>query len=886
MPHEDDDSLASTVGSVTRDRGSAGAGGGGDDDSDDSSESSAGGGGFGRSPSNPVGSTPSGGGGGGSTGGDDDDDDDSSGRTPSGGPSPGAGGDPADDNPATGTDEPSGRTPGGGPSAGAGGDPSDDDPSFGGDPTDDPPAPGEPGGNEGIGDDGTDTGPTQAEQRQNQIDDAVTDFVSNNPFAQAAEDVVADIQDGAVQTQLSESARELQAQAQDIISNNPAADAIEDLNIDDGVSVRDQVQRSFERSQAIQERIAESRFADEASDVAASFQGSDVVTELTGEAAQAQQAVEETVTESRFADEASEVVADVQDGDVVTELTGEADDERALSETFADVDQDAQESNPLQEEIDFTPGVEGDPVERIARGTTEAFAEESAEAIDETSQQQIEALSELGLADRTDPQTFEQRFADDFFEDTTTAAAQTPQNLVEAPEQLLGLGRDVTLTTGVGADSREDIEAAQARNRQRGNRLVRAATGTVENVRQDPAELGGVLGQAGLAVATGTGTGRTLSRATGDRVGGSDVSGRILLEAGRQTDQAVRETLDRVGLRQSLREPGRGGGTFRDDSGSGSGDGDDEPVTISGEDIQPRQLGGPEVTQDLDSDRSDIDAANPVQRRREQAQRDDAGRETVTGRLGDERPTTGDPRAERSNIDFSNLGPFDSDLDTDTRTDADADADARSPEVSPDGDGDSLTPDVDSGGVFGVFDDAAAVGAGAAGASLVAEAEQRQEQAEAVLPGVDTRAATQPTFDVGDVDLGPDLDFETDTDTEGGVDITDRTDTDIDSRLDIDSRQDLDARQDIDVRQDTRQDLRQDTRQDTRQDVRQDVRQDIRQDLRQDLRVDEPDFPDDDDDDEPLFDGFEDETTGVRDVEATLEGVFDLPTGEEGGVFR
>jgi len=56
------------------------------------------------------------------------------------------------------------------------------------------------------------------------------------------------------------------------------------------------------------------------------------------------------------------------------------------------------------------------------------------------------------------------------------------------------------------------------------------------------------------------------------------------------------------------------------------------------------------------------------------------------------------------------------------------------------------------------------------------------------------------------------------------------------------------------------------------------------------LRDPDLDRPLDDDDDEPLFEGFEDETTGVRDVEATLEDVsiFDAetPTGEQGGIFR
>jgi len=45
---------------------------------------------------------------------------------------------------------------------------------------------------------------------------------------------------------------------------------------------------------------------------------------------------------------------------------------------------------------------------------------------------------------------------------------------------------------------------------------------------------------------------------------------------------------------------------------------------------------------------------------------------------------------------------------------------------------------------------------------------------------------------------------------------------------------------------------------------------------------------DDNDDDEPLFEDFEGDTAGVRDVEATLEDVsiFDTPTGEQGGIFR
>jgi hypothetical protein len=73
------------------------------------------------------------------------------------------------------------------------------------------------------------------------------------------------------------------------------------------------VQRSFDRSQAVQETITESRFADEADDVVASFQGGDVVTELTGDAAQARSEAQELIESNPAADALADVVIDEGD---------------------------------------------------------------------------------------------------------------------------------------------------------------------------------------------------------------------------------------------------------------------------------------------------------------------------------------------------------------------------------------------------------------------------------------------------------------------------------------------------------------------------------------------------------------------------------------------
>jgi 3-dehydroquinate dehydratase len=152
----------------------------------------------------------------------------------------------------------------------------------------------------------------------------VSDFVSNNPFAQAAGDVAASFQNGSVEAELTDAAAEAQQQAQDIIANNPAADAVADLSIGDTVSVRDQVQRSFERQQAVSQTVSESPFADEPDDVDVTFDDGQAQTDLAGDAAQERQAVEQTVEQSPFADEIDDVQAQIQGGDIETELTGDA----------------------------------------------------------------------------------------------------------------------------------------------------------------------------------------------------------------------------------------------------------------------------------------------------------------------------------------------------------------------------------------------------------------------------------------------------------------------------------------------------------------------------------------------------------------------------------
>jgi hypothetical protein len=310
-----------------------------------------------------------------------------------------------------------------------------------------------------------------------------------------------------------------------------------------------------------------------------------------------------------------------------------------------------------------------------------------------------------------------------------------------------------------------------------------AAARTAAQAQQNPGEFAGAVG-AGLLLG-GAGAASTGTAASGLRAAvRAEVDPRV------GTFGTTLETRAGRGVRDFLRDD-RGqadlGGLGRRDTGDG-GDSGGSPTTGTGGDdgLDPElqealdnfaDSGGTDlpgnpadVRRAENQPETDIDAADPVQQRRDQARREDRGADTTTGSLGlDERPT-------RSSVTREDPLPGRArDRDADTVDDAlDRQADARQ---RFDARGDSLG--AGAGGLFGVASQDGR-GRGDAIGGLLG------------TPGGVDATGTTPDLDTGG-DLFGGTDIGSDTDT--GIDIGSDTDTDID----IDTRIDTDQTPDIDT---------------------------------------------------------------------------------------
>ena len=469
------------------DPGGASSGGAPEDDND-------GGGSFGRSPSNPAADT-----GGGAP--EDDNDDDSFGRNPSGGPSAGAGGDARDDNPATGgdqtDDDPSagepggtpddfgdggassdsgGRNPSGGPSAGAGGNPADDN-AFG--------------------------GPERAQ--------AISEAVDESPYADDSQDIAIDTSSGEIETSLTGDAKRARQRANRLLANNPAAEELSDLNIEDGdASVTQQAQREFQREQATQQVIQQSPYADESDDVAVSLSDGQAQTQLTGDAKRQQQQAQRRQRRQQLGAQAP--------GNDLSDI-------RAADTALANA-AERQQRNQFRQEIDFSPGVEGDPVEDAFVDATDDFER----GVEDATERSFE---NLGIADDIN-QDSANSLAGDYLAETSQTIASAPGQLNDAIEGAAGTARDVAITTGIGADGsdrRQDIEQAQSRNRQRVTAIGESVQEGATTIANNPNEAGSLVGSAQIAalgaVTGGAASASAVRRLSGGRLSGGDVTSRV-----------------------------------------------------------------------------------------------------------------------------------------------------------------------------------------------------------------------------------------------------------------------------------------------------------------------------------------------------------------------
>jgi hypothetical protein len=211
-----------------------------------------------------------------------------------------------------------------------------------------------------------------------------------------------------------------------------------------------------------------------------------------------------------------------------------------------------QQRNRFEQEIDFTPGVEGDPIESTVDDVTQSFAIGAEEAAEETAQRQLDAVETL-FGESQRPPSFTQRTVDDFYADTSETVAETPSNLADAPEQIAGVVRDIGITAGVaeagarGADRERDIDQAQSRNRQRLQSAVDQATETAENVAQNPSEIGGVAGAAGVALAGGAASAKAVNFLTRGRLAGGDLTYKVGNTVATKADDAAGRVESKAG---------------------------------------------------------------------------------------------------------------------------------------------------------------------------------------------------------------------------------------------------------------------------------------------------------------------------------------------------
>lgn len=450
----------------------------------------------------------------------------------------------------------------------------------------------------------------------------------------------------------------------------------------------------------------------------------------------------------------------------------------------------------LQQEIDFSFGL-GDPdedeVERAFRENVEEPTEEffidaagdlpveDADALENRTERSINPGSSAAA---TTSSGFVDRASREFITTGAATAGQLPSQIPETAESAAGFVRDVGLILG-NAPPSETRAAAQARNRQRVNRLVSAASETATGVRNDPAEAAGLYAQLGLAVGAGTATGRAIRGASGGRLSGSDLTGRVLEGSGRN----VRRLLDddrAQGQITITRERTR------------SEDGDADADDVPDEDLRE--------TADLDEFEQEverIEQAEPDADLREAETEDarfedqDADADTETVPDEDLRETTGD--TDTSTV---SIGTPDRATDAPSRALAGArEADARASEL--------LGRQARRGRQRGASVDAQT----ATTAALLAAQSQGQQQQPATDQAVGLGVLADATADqqLGDLLTGTTTQQQTTTTTTTTTDTATQTDVDtnLDLNIDTTARTDTDTRTDTETRTDT------DTRSDT-----------------------------------------------------------------------
>jgi hypothetical protein len=815
--------------------------------------------------------------------------------------------------------------------------------------------------------------------------------VTSSRFANDSQDIAIDTSGGDIETELTGDAAQAQQRASDIVENNPAVESIDDVAVGDGTaSVAAQAQREFEREQALEETISESRFADDAGDVAVSFDGDEAETSLTESAAAAREQAQQIIDDNPAADSLSDLTVDAETGSAA--ITDEAveqferEQERRLN-TAAGLTRDTAAADANRQIAAIREQQQEQRQELRAQQQAETRAD-----VSQFGQQQLDALRQRGglqrdvnpLADdlvtatedvargetiggifrnplddlisaaetaERDPELVDSATSGGLFAETDAGGGDLSAvfDPTDSPDGSVITGvtgvseEDLARDTGLSEDLDEFIESAGETPPEEGGRppseerfgeqvvegtataasaivnpefLARTAERAAEIA--DPETVGRIADDPADAVATALDVGgetavesaEQFTRDPGTAVGGAVFTGLTAGAAGAATTgrsalssatvrDAVSAELDpRIGpfgttAETSIARRIRGdGGGDRPEPDGGQLFADDDVTEITAADI----VDDPLATSPNDADRRqdrrrsaqppDVDPDTGFDREqpRTVSRRDTTAVDVAPGERSRSGPTQSQREAGRSR----RTSTFDIDLTPRERQiaaqQARPDRDFRvRPEVRFD---DDLSVASRSGAPTPTLtrsETAAGVGAGA---SVIEGAQQRQEQAEAVLPGVDERTAVFDGIDT-DAAIGPDIDVGVDTDPDVDSDVDTGVDADsrIDSRIDSRSLLDTDARVDPDLRDPSLRDPEQ-----RDPEIRDPEQRDpeIRDPEFRDPDIRDPDLdrPVDEDDEEPLFPAADDDTAGVRDVEATLEGFFDTPTGDEGGIFR
>jgi hypothetical protein len=857
---------------------------------------------------------------------------------------------------------------------------------------------------------------TQEAERDFEREQALQQTISESRFANEADDVAVDFEDGDAVTSLADDAADARQQAEQIIDENPAADSLSDLAIDaeaGAASITDAATEQFEREQ--ERRLDAGDLSNEFGDAVSQTDARQVI----------QTAQQDDVTITNLADAPAlasqlESVTGVDPREVsvdegtVESVTLDSDGFGAVVSREQEQQQEQQQqAQPAQSAagIGLAQDAAAARANRAVAGVRErqqdrqaALTQQQAAtraAVSRFGQQQLDARRRRGggrrdenplaadLVDATEDVARGETIGGLFrnpLDDLISAAesAERDEELVasatsgglfaptdarggdvsavfdpsDTPDGSVITGatgiseEDLARDTGLSEDIGEFIESAGETPPAEGGRppseerfpeqvvegtataasaivnpefLARSAERTaeiadpetVELIADDPADAAATALDVGGETAVesaeqfardpGTAVGGAAFTGLTAGAAGAATGGRSALSSATVRDAVTAELDPRIGpfgttAETSLARRIRGdGGDAEPDGGQlfDSGDGDGGDVTLTAEDIaedplsptpndadrrQQRRRGSQPPDVDDEISGPDRDQPRTVSRRETT---------TVDVQPG-ERGRSGPTQTQREAGQSRRTSTFDIDLSPRERQLAAQaerpDRDFRVlPEVRFD---DELSLSSRSGARTPTLSRPEVAAAAAGGAQTIEGAQQRQEQAEAVLPGVAERTGAFDAIDADadpDAAVGPDIDAGVDTDpgVDTGVDTGIDVDTRVDTRIDSESLIDTDARVDPDLRDPSLRDP--DVRDpDVRDPDRRDP--DVRDpDLRDpDLRDPDLDRPLEEDDDEPLFPGFEDDTAGVRDVEATLEDVsiFDTPTGDQGGIFR